>query len=69
MESQLALTGKDYTLIVSDTNSAMSIIRMKADEDKMKKLSEHLVMAYNGEPGLYNCLLLIGHLFNYMEYR
>ncbi|TIB98826.1 glycoside hydrolase [Wallemia mellicola] len=51
MESQLALTGKDYTLIVSDTNAAMSIIRMKDDEDKMKQLGEHLVMAYNGEAG------------------
>ena len=51
MESQLALTGKDYTLIVSDTNAAMSIIRMKNDEDKMRELSEHLVMAYNGEAG------------------
>lgn len=51
MESQLALTGKDYVLIVSDTNAAMSIIRMKNDEDKMRELSEHLVMAYNGESG------------------
>ncbi|TIA93051.1 hypothetical protein E3P81_01096 [Wallemia ichthyophaga] len=51
MESQLALTGKDYVLIVSDTNAAMSIIRMKNDEDKMRELSEHLVMAFNGESG------------------
>ncbi|MCO5607083.1 hypothetical protein L7F22_061275 [Adiantum nelumboides] len=49
MECQFGITGKGYTIIASDSNAARSIIKMKGDEDKMKELSKHLVMAYNGE--------------------
>ncbi|KAI0060533.1 20S proteasome subunit [Artomyces pyxidatus] len=51
MECSFALTGKDYVLVAADTTSARSIIKMKVDEDKIKTLSPHLLMAYSGEPG------------------
>ncbi|KAI0046321.1 20S proteasome subunit [Auriscalpium vulgare] len=51
MECSFALTGKDYVLVAADTTSARSIIKMKIDEDKIKTLSPHLLMAYSGEPG------------------
>ncbi|KAA1475230.1 20S proteasome subunit [Dentipellis sp. KUC8613] len=51
MECSFALVGKDYVLIAADTTSARSIVKMKVDEDKIKTLSPHLLMAYSGEPG------------------
>jgi len=51
MECSFALIGKGYVLVASDTNAARSIVKMKADEDKTKILSPHLVMTYSGEPG------------------
>ncbi|KAH8989630.1 nucleophile aminohydrolase [Lactarius hatsudake] len=38
-------------LIAADTTSARSIVKMKVDEDKIKTLSPHLLMAYSGESG------------------
>ena len=51
MECSFGITGQGYCLIASDSNAARSIVKMKGDEDKMKVLSEHLVMAYSGESG------------------
>ncbi|KAG9120617.1 Proteasome subunit beta type-4 [Ceratobasidium sp. 392] len=51
MECSIALTGKDYCLVASDTSFNRSIVRMKTDEDKTKILGPNLVMAYSGEPG------------------
>ena len=51
MECSFAITGKDYVIVASDTTSARSIVKMKIDEDKIKTLSPHLLMAYSGEPG------------------
>ena len=53
METSFALTGKGYTLVASDTTAARSIVKMKVDEDRIKVLSSHLVMAYSGEPGAF----------------
>jgi len=53
MEVSFALTGKGYVLVASDQNAARSIIKMKADEDKIKVLGSHLIMAYSGEAGGY----------------
>jgi len=47
----LAISGKGYVLLASDTTSARSIVKMKSDEDKIKSLGSHLFMAYSGEPG------------------
>ena len=51
MDCSFALTGKDYVIIAADTTAARSIVKMKVDEDKIKTLSPHLLMAYSGEPG------------------
>lgn len=52
MDVSIALVGKGYVLVASDTTQAHSIVKMKSDEDKMKILGPHLVMAYTGEPGV-----------------
>lgn len=51
METSFAITGKGYVIVASDTTAARSIVKMKTDEDKIKALSPHLLMAYSGEPG------------------
>jgi hypothetical protein len=51
MECSFALTGKGYVIVAADTTAALSIVKMKVDEDKIKALSPHLLMAYSGEPG------------------
>lgn len=51
METSFALTGKGYVIVASDTTAARSIVKMKIDEDKIKELGSHLLMAYSGEPG------------------
>ncbi|KIL68418.1 hypothetical protein M378DRAFT_71489 [Amanita muscaria Koide BX008] len=51
MEVSFALTGKDYVIVAADTTAARSIVKMKTDQDKIKILSPHLLMAYSGEPG------------------
>jgi len=51
MECSFALTGKGYVIVAADTTAARSIVKMKVDEDKIKTLSPHLLMAYSGEPG------------------
>jgi hypothetical protein len=53
MECSFALTGKGYVIVAADTTAARSIVKMKIDEDKIKTLSPHLLMAYSGEPGLF----------------
>ena len=56
MEVPCALTGKGYVLVASDQNNGRSIVKMKADEDKIKVLGSHLIMAHSGESG--GCFLL-----------
>ncbi|KAF4588347.1 Proteasome subunit beta type-4 [Pleurotus pulmonarius] len=51
METSFALTGKGYVIVASDTTAARSIVKMKIDEDKVKELGPHLLMAHSGEPG------------------
>lgn len=51
METSFALTGKGYVILAADTTAARSIVKMKDDQDKIKELSSHLLMAYSGEPG------------------
>lgn len=53
METSFAITGKGYVIVASDTTAARSIVKMKTDEDKIKVVSPHLLMAYSGEPGVY----------------
>jgi 20S proteasome subunit beta 4 len=51
METSFAIVGKGYVIVAADTTAARSIVKMKVDEDKIKTLSPHLLMAYSGEPG------------------
>ncbi|KIJ59883.1 hypothetical protein HYDPIDRAFT_170577 [Hydnomerulius pinastri MD-312] len=51
METSFAITGKGYVIVAADSTAARSIVKMKVDEDKIKELSSHLLMAYSGEPG------------------
>jgi 20S proteasome alpha/beta subunit len=44
-------TGKDFVLLASDQSAGRSIIKMKSDENKIRKLSPGLAMAFGGEPG------------------
>jgi len=53
MEVAFALTGKGYVLVASDQNAGRSILKMKTDEDKIKVLGSHLIMAHSGESGGY----------------
>jgi len=53
MDISFALKGKGYVIVAADTTAARSIVKMKSDEDKIKSLSEHLLMAYSGEPGTF----------------
>ncbi|KAF7331584.1 Proteasome subunit beta [Mycena kentingensis (nom. inval.)] len=75
METSFAITGKGYVLVAADTTAARSIVKMKTDEDKIKTLSPHLVMAYSGEPGaplsytLFNrSKLIAGDTVQFAEY-
>ncbi|CCM05399.1 uncharacterized protein FIBRA_07615 [Fibroporia radiculosa] len=51
MDISFALTGKGFVIVAADTTAARSIVKMKLDEDKIKVLSPHLLMAFSGEPG------------------
>ncbi|GAA94397.1 uncharacterized protein L969DRAFT_96359 [Mixia osmundae IAM 14324] len=51
MECSFGITGKDFTIIASDTSAARSIVRMKSNEDKMRVIGKRLVFAYSGESG------------------
>ncbi|PLW50749.1 hypothetical protein PCASD_00741 [Puccinia coronata f. sp. avenae] len=51
MECSFGITGKDYVIFASDSSANRSIVRMKANADKQKVVSKHVVMAYSGEPG------------------
>ncbi|KAG2217805.1 hypothetical protein INT45_005635 [Circinella minor] len=51
MECLFGITGKDYTLVAADTTSARSIVVMKGTEDKSRRLNDHTVMLFTGEPG------------------
>jgi hypothetical protein len=44
--------------MAADTSTAAhSIVKMKIDEDKIKALSSHLLVAYSGEPGKFNLIM------------
>jgi len=59
METSFAITGKGYVIVAADTTAARSIVKMKVDEDKIKSLSPHLLMAYSGEPGMRVHVILV----------
>ena len=52
--------------MAADTTAARSIVKMKIDEDKIKTLSSHLLMAYSGEPGKFLTWTMLWFLFLYL---
>lgn len=70
METSFALVGKGYLIIAADTTAARSVVKMKIDEEKIKTLSPHLLMAYSGEPGTYrlpNTLSIAVHHYHHVR--
>ena len=51
MECLFGITGKDFVLLAADKLVARSIVVMKSDELKLKRLNNQTVMAYAGESG------------------
>jgi len=51
MDSSFAITGKGYVITAADMTASRSIVKMQTNEDKIKVLGSHLLMAYSGEPG------------------
>lgn len=51
MQKLTLRAGKDFVLLASDQSAGRSIIKMKSDENKIRKLSPGLAMAFGGEPG------------------
>jgi len=51
MDSSFAITGKGYVILAADMTAARSIVKMQSNEDKIKVLGTHLLMAFSGEPG------------------
>jgi len=51
MDSSFAITGKGYVIVAADMTASRSIVKMQSNEDKIKVLGSHLLMAFSGEPG------------------
>ena len=50
-EVLLGLTGKDYVLIASSKAAMRGISILKAEDDKTRTLTDHMLMAFTGEAG------------------
>ena len=55
MDFFMGLKGKDFIVVCSDTVAAQSIIRMKADEEKMFPIDEHKLFVMSGHYFLSTC--------------
>jgi 20S proteasome subunit beta 4 len=51
MDFLMGLRGRDFVLVCSDTTATQQIITIKHDEDKLRPVDSHKVMAISGEPG------------------
>lgn len=49
--STISQRGEDWVILAGDRNQARSIVKMKTDEDKMRVVGSHQVIAFNGEAG------------------
>jgi 20S proteasome subunit beta 4 len=65
MDSSFAITGKGYVIVAADMTASRSIVKMQSNEDKIKVLGSHLLMAYSGEPGKQFSPLSLPRLFTY----
>ena len=51
MDYLMGIRGKDFVMVCSDTTASQQIIVIKHDEDKLRQIDSHMVMALSGEPG------------------
>ncbi|KAL3157444.1 hypothetical protein ABBQ32_011915 [Trebouxia sp. C0010 RCD-2024] len=51
MEYLMGIKGKDFVMICGDTTAVQQIITIKHDEDKLREVDSHKIMALAGEPG------------------
>ena len=49
MDFFMGLKGKDFVVVCSDTVAAQSIIRMKADEEKIIPIDDHKLFVLSGK--------------------
>jgi 20S proteasome subunit beta 4 len=49
MDTVFAIEGKDFVLMVCDSTATYSIMKLKTNEDKIKQLDEHKLMAIAGD--------------------
>ena len=47
----MGIKGKDFVMLCGDTTAVQQIITIKHDEDKLKEIDEHKIMALAGDPG------------------
>lgn len=47
----MGVKGKDFVMICGDTTAVQQIITIKHDEDKLRQVDSHKIMALAGEPG------------------
>ena len=51
MEYLMGIKGKDFIMLCGDTTAVQQIITIKHDEDKLRPVDSHKIMALAGEPG------------------
>jgi len=49
MDTAIGFVGKDYVLLAADSSQARSILKMKADVDKLFEIDSHKLFALSGE--------------------
>lgn len=54
----MGLKGRDFVVVCSDTVASQSIIRMKADENKIVEIDDHKIFALSGILQLKDPLLI-----------
>jgi len=47
----MGIKGKDFVMLCGDTTAVQQIITIKHDEDKLRPVDSHKIMALAGEPG------------------
>ena len=47
----MGIKGKDFVMLCGDTTAVQQIITIKHDEDKLKEIDSHKIMALTGDPG------------------
>ena len=47
----MGIKGKDFVMLCGDTTAVQQIITIKHDEDKLRQIDSHKIMALAGDPG------------------